>query len=78
MIWLAKRKKMKRNWTRSENLNICFCGSFDRYFQKLLLLSLLFVYLFIFFVAGGGRGGDWTLANAYTQFVEFLFISYFP
>ena len=51
MIWLAKSKKMKQNWTRPENLNICFCGSFDRYCQKLLLLLLFF------FFGGGGREG---------------------
>ena len=31
-----KKVKIKQNWTRPENLGICFCVSFDRYCQKLI------------------------------------------
>ena len=31
-----KIKEIKENWTRPENFDICFCVSFDRYYQKLI------------------------------------------
>ena len=32
----AKSKKIEQNWARPENVDICFCVSFDRYYQKLM------------------------------------------
>ena len=74
MIWLAKSKKMKQNWTRPENLNVCFCGSFDHYCQKLLLLLLLLL-LFFFFSGGEGAGetGHWAMPTPnFENFFSFL------
>ena len=34
--FLAKSKEIKQNWKRSENFDISFCVSFDRYCQKLI------------------------------------------
>ena len=34
--YFAKSKKIKENWTRPENIVICFCVIFDRYCQKLI------------------------------------------
>ena len=31
---MAKSKKIKQNWTRTENFDVCFLVNFDRYFQK--------------------------------------------
>ena len=34
--YLANSKKIKQNWTRPEKFDICFCISFDCYFQKVV------------------------------------------
>ena len=48
-LTLAKSKKIKQNWTRLENFDICFCVSFDRYCQKLVFWrwdrTLAYVYI---------------------------------
>ena len=34
--YFAKGKKVKQNWARPENFDICFCVSFDCNCQKLI------------------------------------------
>lgn len=34
--YMVKSKKLKRNWTRRENFDICFCVSFNHSRQKII------------------------------------------
>ena len=43
--YFAKNWKIKQNWTRSGNFDICFCISFDRYCQKLIFGGETGLYL---------------------------------